>query len=123
MLYTHVLEKELPEYIEKVKEELGTTFVRFNEKFKKVKEESFGDYVAKKLADSNDFYFSPDRVWKEIEAAKEEVLGQILDIAPTMQYQQHEDYNSGVEEAIKENYYNEENCKEKGMIYENRRFP
>jgi hypothetical protein len=62
MLYTQVLKKELPEYIEKVKEELGTKFVRFNEKFKKVKEESFGDYVAKKLADSDDFYFSPDRV-------------------------------------------------------------
>ncbi|CAG8679096.1 1806_t:CDS:2, partial [Ambispora gerdemannii] len=62
MLYTHVLKKELPEYIKRIKEELGTKFVRFSEKFKKVKGESFGDYVAKKLADSDDFYFSPDRV-------------------------------------------------------------
>ena len=123
MLYTHVLKKELPEYIKKVKEELGTKFVRFNERFKKSKDESFGDYVAKKLADSDDFYFSPDRVWREIESAKEEVLGQILTMAPTMQYQPHESYDGNIEEVIKEVYYNDKHYKDKGIIYENKRFP
>jgi len=124
MLYTHVLKKELPEYIEKTKEELGTKFVRFNEKFKKVKDENFGDYVAKKLADSDDFYFSPDRVWKEIESAKEEVLGQILDIAPTIQYQHHEESSNSREGVIKENYYSGKGySKEKGIIYQNKGFP
>lgn len=85
MLYAHTLRNEIPEYIEKVKEELGTKFVRFNEKFKKAKGESFGDFVVKKISNSDDFYFSPDRVWREIESAKEEVLRQILDMAPSME--------------------------------------
>jgi len=69
--------------IEKVKEELETRFVRFNQKFKEEKGESFGDFVVKKLADSNDFYFSSDRVWREIEETKEEIQRKTLNIAPT----------------------------------------
>jgi len=62
MLYTHTLKNELPEYIKKVKEEMGERFIRFNGIFKKEKGESFGDFVAKKIADSNDFYFQPNQV-------------------------------------------------------------
>ncbi|CAG8527224.1 9701_t:CDS:2 [Ambispora gerdemannii] len=84
MLYSHVLKNELPKYIEKVKEEMGTRFIRFNQKFKEEKGESFGDYVVKKIANSDDFYLSPDRVWREIKDTKKEIQGKTLDIAPTI---------------------------------------
>jgi hypothetical protein len=40
-----------------------------------------------------------------------------------MQYQPSEDFSDSIEEVIKESYYTEKNYQEKGMIYENRRFP
>ncbi|WNE40893.1 MAG: hypothetical protein mread185_000350 [Mycoplasmataceae bacterium] len=84
MIYIKAIKEEIPNYIEKVKEEMGTRFITFNKKFKEENDESFGDYVVKKITDSEDFYSHPDWVWREIENAKEGIQRKTLDIAPTV---------------------------------------
>ena len=145
-----------------------------NQNFKKTKGESFGDFVVKKITDS-EFYFQPDQVWKEIEDTKEEVLGQTLDMAPTIQSQNEFEKNINneiklleaeiqklkveehqtseiqqeiqekeaklrlqeakvslekikkvkKEEVVKKSYYDdkEKEYRDKGIVYENKRFP
>jgi hypothetical protein len=94
-IYYYMLTEEFPNYISKVKDEMGTGFIKFNESFKKNEKKNFGDFVLEKLTEkmssidkpgieSNRFYFQPEQVWKTIEDTKDEVRRKTLEMAPTM---------------------------------------